>query len=415
MPVLSETGPHSLPLHRLEAVGKFMNVMTHPSRSKSPKNSIIKTASSLLTLAAFAIAVQACNPLSPAPDVEATQKPGITQPADCPPPQICYPESITETQEYENQQTALILRELLGINPATSQAELANIILEKQQNTDWLFRPLSDGLPITTPEDTTSFALFDNWEGQTISYGLDPLGEHWIELSYSPEDIYVPQYPEIDYKQFDTQKSIGTVPMRSFTDGSNSIYLYAPEDTLVELTKLWTSNDLKNFLHDYFGDPNSGIRKRLHLVFAPSSQNIQLGLEEPFNLESEVKYAAVLSLNPASFDVVVNIPGVHANSLVQELPLSINLGATLTNERFGFYAAGYPEQKSDTSILYFEAVSTIAEWLYLFDPDMRGVLMGGYSYSNFLGPLAEFLKQTVPLKKPQIAPSSFASPRYHRF
>lgn len=398
----------------LETINRAVDRPSHP-----PRRSLFRMKPVLrpvLAAAIIALIAQACTPrLGSTADVEATLRPGITLPADCPPPQICETPTEAETIENENQQSALILRELLGIYPTTSQAELANIIWEKQQNTDWLFRVLSNGLPITTPDDPTDIIQFTNSAGQTISYGLDSRGEHWIGLSYSPQEVFVPQYSEIDYIQFDAQSNFGTVPMRSFSHGSNSIYLYAPEEMLVKLSNLWTTSDLTNFLDDYFGDPDSGIQKRLHLVFAPATQKIQLGLEQPFNLESDVNFAAVLSQDAQSLEVVVNIPGIHTDSLVQKLPLKDNLGGSLANERFGFYAVGYPGQKSDNSVPFFEAVSTMAEWVFLFDQEMRPVLMGGDSFSNFLDPLAEFLNRTVPLEKPQIAPSSFASPRYPQF
>ncbi len=293
----------------------------------------------------------------------------------------------------------------MGIDPTTTQADLAKIVLAKQQNTDWLYRKLSDGQAITSPGNTANLAQFFNSKGQAIIYGLDSRGENLIYLSYSPEGLSVPQYPEIEYVEFDPQNNVGTVPMTTLVDGRNAISLYAPRDTLNTLIQLWKDDDVKNFLRGYFGDPNSDVRKRLHLVFAPSTQRIQLGNPQPFYPTSEVRFANVLSQDSTSFEVVVNISGVHRNSLMQGLPLNLDLGAVLTNERLGFIATGYPQQKTDNSIPYFESFSTVGEWEFLYDPEMRNMLMGGAdTYSNFLKPLANFLEQTVPLVTPQIAP-----------
>ncbi len=309
------------------------------------------------------------------------------------------------TPEELNLYNAQKLRELMGIGPATTQAELAQIVLARQQNTDWLYRKLSDGQVITSPGNTASLAQFYNSYGQAITYGLDDRGENYIHLPYSLEGIKVPQYPRIKYREFDAQNDVGTVPMRTLTDGNNALSLYAPEDTLNALIRLWQPDDVKNFLRGYFGDPNSNVRKRLHLVFAPSSQRIQLGDTNPFYPTNEVEFANVLSEDASSFEVVVNIPGVHGDALVQGLPLNLHLGATLTNERLGFLATGYPQQKPNNDTPYFESFSTIGEWEFLYDPEMRNMLMGGSdTYSSFLNPLAKFLEQTVPLGYPLIGP-----------
>lgn len=320
------------------------------------------------------------------------------------PPPITLPTQ-PRTPEELNLINAQKLRELMGIDPTTSQAELAKIVLARQQKTDWLYRKLSDGQVITSPGNTANLAQFYNTKGQEITYGLDDRGENLIYLSYSREGLSVPQYSRIDYVEYDAQNNVGTVPMRTLTDGNNAISLYAPEDTLNALIGLWQPDYVKNFLRGYFGDPNSNVRKRLHLVFAPSSQRIQLGDTRTFYPTSEVRFANVLSQDSTSFEVVVNIPGVHSNSLLQSLPLNLNLGAILTNERLGFLASGYPQLKPNNNDPYFEAFSTIGEWEFLFDPEMRNMLMGGSdTYSNFLNPLAKFLEQTVPLEIPLISP-----------